>query len=189
MLGIPILKTGGRYNGEINCGISLSDMPNTGARFPYKLFINSLRHPCEMFRNMARWQLIAETAHELEVHREGHFVEREIGPCRTLPVRTRQQPPAGRRGSFQHSLAAGGAERRIGKSMAPRYAFVEFVFLFPRTLSCSKYFLKAVTRSSFVTLTFAFLLLVYGIACGVSAEDRNALAQVNVLGWRHQCRI
>jgi hypothetical protein len=69
--------------------------------------------------------------------------------------------------------------------MAPRYDFVEFVLLFPRALSCSKYFLKNVTRSSFVTLTFAFLLLVYGIACGVSAENRKASAQVNVLGWRH----
>ncbi len=94
----------------------------------------------------------------LEVRRKGHIVEREIEPRRTLPVRTRQQTPQA--GVEVFSTRWRPSMRNEGKrnSMAPRYVFVEHAFSFLRTLSCSKYLRRAVTRSSFVTLTFAFLL-------------------------------
>jgi len=85
-------------------------------------------------------------------------VEREIEPRRTLPVRTRQQTPQA--GVEVFSTRWRPSMRNEGKrnSMAPRYVFVEHAFSFLRTLSCSKYLRRVVTRSSFVTLTFAFLL-------------------------------
>jgi hypothetical protein len=86
-------------------------------------------------------------------------VARGIELRRAFPVRIRQQTPRSGVEVFRtrERLVARGERERL--SMAPCFVFVEYAFSFPRTLSCSKYFLRAVTRTSFATLTFAFLLL------------------------------
>ncbi len=111
MPGIPIRKNSRRSTAELTGWKSLERYTKHCARFPYKLFINSLRHPCELFRNMTRWQLKAEAAHKFRGAAKGAYCGARN---RTAPDASRPNPsanPAGWRGSFQHSWAASGAER------------------------------------------------------------------------------